>query len=42
VVFFSAFKTMYAQNWPVTLIKTAALYMIYMATFGVVFDVLLT
>lgn len=40
--FFNAFKTMYAQSWPVTILKTSAIYFIYMATFGVVFDVVLT
>jgi hypothetical protein len=39
--FYKAFKTMYQQSWGITLVKATAIYMIYMAVFGVVFDFLL-
>lgn len=38
---FVAFKTMYCRTWPVTAVKTIAIYMVYMATFGIVFDAVL-
>lgn len=37
-----AFKTMYRQSWPVTIIKTIAIYMLYMGTLGITFDVVLS
>lgn len=38
---FTAFKTVYQQNWWKTLGKASAVYIIYMAVLGVVFDVVL-
>lgn len=39
--FLMAFKTMFAQSWLITMVKTVGVYFIYMATLGIVFDVLL-
>ena len=39
--FFTAFKTMFREAWQLTLLKSAAIYFIYMATLGFVFDQLL-
>jgi len=38
---YRAFKVVYQQNWWKTLAKASAIYMIYMAVLGVVFDVLM-
>lgn len=39
--FFSAFKTMYQESWPITILKVSGVYLVYMASLGVVFDVML-
>lgn len=39
---FSAFKTMFAKSWMQTLIRSSLVLIVYMATLGIVFDVLLT
>lgn len=39
--FFTAFKIMYQESWWHTLLKTFAIYFLYMATLGLVFDQLL-
>lgn len=39
--FITAFKTMYRQSWPRTLLKSALMYLIYMGTLGIMFDVVL-
>jgi hypothetical protein len=39
--FLLAFKTMYRQTWPITIIKAVVVYIVYMATLGLVFDVVL-
>jgi hypothetical protein len=36
---FTAFKTMFHATWPVTIFKACAIYFIYMAMLGIVFDV---
>ncbi|WP_440053401.1 DUF3667 domain-containing protein [Pseudoalteromonas sp. T1lg65] len=36
--FVYAFKTMYRQSWLMTIMKTSVIYILYMATLGVVFD----
>ncbi len=39
--FARAFKTMYRQSWPETIAKFVAIYLLYMASLGVVFDIVL-
>lgn len=38
---FKAFKTMYQESWLATIVKTCAIYFVYMMTLGLVFDVVL-
>lgn len=39
---FMAFKTMYRESWPLTIVKALAIYMLYMGMLGITFDVVLT
>jgi len=39
--FLKAFKTMYLASWPITVVKSFVIYLVYMATLGLVFDVIL-
>jgi len=39
--FITAFKTMYQASWWVTILKSGTIYLVYMATMGVMFDVVL-
>lgn len=39
--FIKAFKTMYQASWRVTILKSGIIYLVYMATMGVMFDVVL-
>ncbi|TLX45558.1 hypothetical protein C1E24_18380 [Pseudoalteromonas phenolica] len=39
--FITAFKTMYQASWWVTILKSGLIYLVYMATMGVMFDVVL-
>jgi hypothetical protein len=39
--FIKAFKTMYQGSWWVTILKSGTIYLVYMASMGVMFDVVL-
>lgn len=40
--FVQSFKTMFQESWPITIIKTTGVYVVYMGTLGLVFDVVLS
>jgi hypothetical protein len=39
--FVMAVKTMYQASWPITILKSSALYLVYIASMGLMFDVIL-